>query len=338
MKSLYTVYRPSKWDEVIGQESVVKILKQQIETNHIFNCMIFAGTSGTGKTTLARIYANELNKGHGSPIEMDAASNSGVDNVRQITATAAERSLDSEYKVIIIDEAHNLSGKAWDAFLKCIEEPPYYTVFIFCTTDPHKIPPAIQNRCMRFNFTRVSQYLIEQRLNYICMTEGYKNYQEVTNYISRICEGEVRKGISYLETCVRYDENLSMENTLMALGNSSYEDYFTIINAILDGDSKKIIETVDRMYNDGIDLKKFVDLFTEFCFDVIKFILYRDIKVTKIPDSFQTTLEFTINIENSIRYLNYIVDKLLNLKNLIKQDNDERTTIGIVFNQISRFV
>ena len=101
MKSLYTVYRPHKWDDVIGQESVVKILKQQIESKKIFNCMIFAGVSGTGKTTLARIYANELNKGQGFPIEIDAASNNGVDNVRQITSSAAERSLNSEYKVYI---------------------------------------------------------------------------------------------------------------------------------------------------------------------------------------------------------------------------------------------
>ena len=175
MKSLYTKYRPNSWSEVIGQDSIIKIIKQQIDTNHIFNCMIFSGVSGTGKTTLARIYANYLNKNEGFPIEIDAASNNSVDNVRQIVSTASERSLNSEYKVYIIDEAHMLSIQAWNAFLKCIEEPPRYTIFIFCTTDPHKIPETIQNRCMRFNFTRVGSDLIRQKLNYICENENISN-------------------------------------------------------------------------------------------------------------------------------------------------------------------
>ena len=338
MKSLYVKYRPSKWDEVEGQESVVKILKQQIESGNIFNCMIFAGTSGTGKTTLARIYANELNRGQGSPIEIDAASNNGVDNVRQITATASERSIDSEYKVIIIDECHMMSTAAWNAFLKCIEEPPHYTIFIFCTTDPHKIPATIQNRCMRFNFTRVPSHMIEKRLNFICSSESIVADENVTNYLSRICDGEVRKAISYLETCVRYDDNLTMENVLIALGNSSYDDYFNIVNSIIDGDSKSIINIIDKMYNNGVDLKKFVDLFIDFCFDILKYILCKDIKVTKIPDSYQDKLDFSVNFNDNIKYFNYIIDKLLELKNMIKNDNTEKITIQVVFNQISRFV
>ena len=338
MNSLYTTYRPKRWDEVIGQESVVKILRQQVDTENIFNCMIFAGISGTGKTTLARIFADELNKGQGFPIEIDAASNNGVDNVRQITSTASERSLNSKYKVIIIDEAHMLSNQAWNAFLKCIEEPPHYTVFIFCTTDPQKIPNTIQNRCMRFNFTRVPSILIEQKLNYISNSENFVNYEDVTNYISRICDGEVRKAISYLETCVRYDNELSIDNALIALGNSSYDNYFKLVNGIIDGNSNLCIEIIDRMYNSGVDLKKFVDSFTEFCFDILKYILCKDIKATKIPDSFKDKLDFSINFNDSIKYYNYIVDKLLSLKNMIKNDNNEKLVIEIVFNQISRFV
>ena len=301
MKSLYTVYRPTKWDEVVGQESVVKILKQQIETNQIFNCMIFAGTSGTGKTTLARIFANELNKGQGFPIEIDAASNNGVDNVRQITATAAERSLNSEYKVIIIDECHMMSTAAWNAFLKCIEEPPHYTIFIFCTTDPHKIPATIQNRCMRFNFTRVPIHLIEQRLNQICMAENYTNYDGVTNYIARICDGEVRRGISYLETCVRYDPELSVENALKALGNTSYDDYFFLVDSLVDGKSAEIIKKIDEIYDSGIDLKRFVDSFLEFLNDIRTYILCDNIRLTKIPDNYQNALDFTIRFEHNVK-------------------------------------
>lgn len=339
MKSLYTKYRPKTWNEVIGQESVVKILKQQIDNNDIFNCMIFAGISGTGKTTLARIFANELNKGLGTPIEVDAASNNGVDNVRMIINSASERALDCEYKVYIIDEAHMLSTQAWNAFLKCIEEPPHYTVFIFCTTDPHKIPNTIQNRCMRFNFTRVSSKLIEQRLNYISSSEGFTgNCIEVNNYISRICNGEVRKAISYLETCVRYDSTVSIENALIALGNSSYDDYFNLVNGIIDGNAQIIISIIDRMYDDGVDLKKFVDLFTDFCFDILKYILCQDISVTKIPDFYKDKLDFSIKLEGAIKYYNYITDKLLETKNMVKNSTDEKVVIEIMFNRMSRFV
>ncbi|MBQ6632027.1 MAG: AAA family ATPase, partial [Romboutsia sp.] len=172
MNSLYLKYRPKDFNGVIGQESIIKILKQQLDTDNIFNCMIFSGVSGTGKTTVARIFADEVNKHCGYPIEIDAASNNGVDNVKQIVSSAAERSINSEYKVYIIDEAHMLSTQAWNAFLKTIEEPPKYTIFIFCTTDPHKIPETIQNRCMRFNFTRVVPSLIEQKLDFICRSEN----------------------------------------------------------------------------------------------------------------------------------------------------------------------
>lgn len=334
MKSLYTIYRPTKWDEVVGQESIIKILKQQIETSEIFNCMIFSGTSGTGKTTLARIFANELNKGNGSPIEIDAASNNGVENVRQVTATAVERSLDSEYKVIIIDECHMMSTAAWNAFLKCIEEPPYYTVFIFCTTDPHKIPATIQNRCMRFNFSRVPSYLIEQRLNQICIAENYENYGDVTNYISRICDGEVRKGISYLETCLRYDTELSVDNALKALGNSTYNDYFFIINNLIDANRGELIKKIDEIYNNGVDLKRFVDSFIEFTFDLLTYIECGNIRMTKIPDTYQSTLDFTIKFKDNVDYFNYFIDKLFILKNM----EIDRATVQIVFNQMSRFV
>lgn len=345
MESLYTRFRPVKFDEVIGQESVKKILKQQLETGNIFNCMIFAGTSGTGKTTLARIYANVLNKYQGFPIEIDAASNNGVDNVRQIINSAAERSLNSEYKVYIIDEAHMLTTQAWNAFLKCIEEPPKYTIFIFCTTDPHKIPATIQNRCMRFNFTRVSSALICQKLTDICtiLDETVdelapSNWGNAVEYISRICDGEVRKAISMLETCLSYDSNMSMENVLKALGNSAYDDYFTLVNGIIDGNNKVLIETIDKMYDEGVDLVKFVDLFTEFCLDITKYILCQDIKSTKIPDHLEDKVKFAIGFNDAIKYYNYIVDKLLNLKNMLKNSTQERVVIEIVFNQMGRFV
>lgn len=343
MESLYTKYRPHDWDSVIGQESVVKILKRQIEIGKIFNCMIFSGVSGTGKTTIARIFANEINKGIGRPIEIDAASNNGVDSVRQITATAYERALDSEYKVIIIDECHMMSTAAWNAFLKCIEEPPHYTIFIFCTTEPHKIPETIQNRCMRFNFTRVPTNLIERRLNYICEQENiispiYKWNEGATNYIARISDGEVRKAISYLETCIKYNNDLSIENILSALGNSSYDDYFILINNLVDGNSKEVMESLSKLYNSGIDMKRFVNLFTDFCFDILKYILCGTVQVTKIPDHYNEQLKFATNFSNNVKYYNYFIDKLISLRTMTKDDSNEFLTIQIIFNQMARFV
>lgn len=343
MESLYTKYRPNKFEEVIGQESVVKILKQQLETKSIFNCMIFSGVSGTGKTTLARIFANELNEHLGLPIEIDAASNNGVDNVKQIVASASERSIHSNYKVYIIDEAHMLSTQAWNAFLKTIEEPPKYTIFIFCTTDPHKIPETIQNRCMRFNFTRVPSQLIEAKLDYICKAEcangiNINNWRDSINYISRICDGEVRKAISMLETCISYDKNMSMEKTLIALGNLSYDSYFTLINNIIDGNINQVQITIEKLYNSGANLKKFVDLFTEFCLDILKYILSCDIQVTKLPAHLEENVKQAIGFNNPDKYYLYFVDKLLELKNMIKVDNNEKVTIEIIFAQMCRFI
>ena len=132
--SLATKWRPSSWDQVAGQESIMLILKKQLSSNSFKNTYIFSGASGSGKTTTARIFANEINNHCGQPIEIDAASNNGVDNVRLISDGAKERSLDSEYKIYIIDEAHMLTNQAWNALLKIIEEPPKYTIFIFCVT------------------------------------------------------------------------------------------------------------------------------------------------------------------------------------------------------------
>ena len=343
MEFLYTKYRPKNFSEVIGQESVVKILKQQLETNSIFNCMIFSGVSGTGKTTLARIFANELNNYTGFPIEIDAASNNSVDNVRQIVSSSSERSVHCKYKVYIIDEAHMLSIQAWNAFLKTIEEPPKYTIFIFCTTELHKIPETIQNRCMTFYFTRVDSSMIEQKLDFICRSENeagknLTNWKDSINYISRICEGEVRKAISMLETCIYYSTNISIENTLSALGNLSYDSYCDIIDNILDGNINNVNLIIDTLYNRGINLKRFVDLFLDFCLDILKYILSNDIQTTKFPLHLEDSIKKISNFEKSDKYYLYFIDKLLELKNMIKVDNNEKITIKVVFSQMCRFI
>ena len=336
--SLATKYRPNKWESVVGQKSIVEILSQQLLTQNIKNTYIFSGASGCGKTTIARLFAMEINKGRGTPIEIDGASNSGVDNVRQIVETSKERSIDSEYKIYIIDECHALSNQAWQAFLKCIEEPPKYTIFIFCTTDPHKIPDTIKNRCMRFNFSRIESDLIYNRLLYICEQEKFINYDNACDYISRICNGELRNAISLLETCADYNIDLNIDNVVYALGNYSYDVYFNLVNNIIDGKTSECFSILSDIYKSGSVLEKFVDSFLDFNLDITKYLLCQDIGVTKFPISVEKDLKFCTAFDNASSYYFYIIDKLLELKQMIKSDSNVKSTIEVMFSKMCRLV
>ena len=338
MKSLAVKYRPETWEQVIGQDVIVDILKKQVETKNIKNAYIFSGASGCGKTTVARIFANEVNKHKGFPIEIDGASNNGVDNVKQIVNEASQRSLTSEYKVYIIDEAHMLTTPAWNAFLKTIEESPKYTIFIFCTTDPQKIPDTIKNRCMRFNFTRIKPEIIMSRLFHICADENIIVSNSVLDYISRISHGEMRNAISKLETCLDYTSELTIDNVLKALGNYSYDTYFELINCIVDGDYSKCDNILNTVYNDGIDMRLFVTDFLSFILDIMKYSLNKDIQCTKLPITYTKQLDFSIGFDDATKYYNYYMDTLLDLKNMLKTDNDPYQTISIVFNKMCRLV
>ena len=336
--SLATKYRPNKWESVVGQKSIVEILNQQLLTQNIKNTYIFSGASGCGKTTIARLFAMAINKDRGTPIEIDGASNSGVDNVRQIVESAKERSIDSEYKIYIIDECHALSNQAWQAFLKCIEEPPKYTIFIFCTTDPHKIPDTIKNRCMRFNFSRIESDFIYNRLLYICEQESFTNYNNACDYISRICNGELRNAISLLETCADYNTDLDINNVVYALGNYSYDIYFKLVNSIIDGNTKECFNILSNIYKSGSVLEKFVDSFLDFNIDITKYLLCENIGVTKFPISVENDLKFCTAFDNASNYYFYIIDRLLELKQMIKSDSNVKSTIEVMFSKMCRLV
>lgn len=336
MQSLATKYRPKDFSEIVSQTSVIKILERQIETGNIKNAMLFCGASGCGKTTLARAFANRVNQGVGTPIEIDAASNSGVDNVRAIVKEASERSLSGKYKIYILDECHSFSTTGWQAWLKCIEEPPEYTIFIFCTTDPQKIPQTILNRVMRFNITRINSHDIKERLRYICRQEGFTNYDETCDYLSKICHGGMRDGISLLEKCANYSTDLSISNTLEALGNYSYEVFFKMCNSLIDGDEKSVLEIISNYYDKGNDLKLFVSQFLDFCIDLTKYSLFRTCDVTRIPTSMEDSLKYSTGFDSPEKYYSYVIDKLLSLKNMIKNEVDVRSTVEVVLLQIAR--
>ena len=172
-KALAIKYRPKTWNDVTEQNSTKIILQQQLDSGEVKNAYLFCGPAGCGKTTCARIFANDINNGEGNPIELDAASNNGVDDVRNIIQQAKTKSLDSEYKIFIIDECHALSNSAWQAMLKIIEEPPAKSIFIFCTTNPERIPKTILSRVQRYDFNRISTEGIVNRLKYILEQENY---------------------------------------------------------------------------------------------------------------------------------------------------------------------
>ena len=336
MKSLPVLYRPTNFDDVVGQESVIKILKKQIETGNVKNCYIFSGTSGSGKTTCARIFAKAINNGVGEPIEIDAASNSGVDNVRNIIKDAQEKSIEGKYKIYIIDEVQSITSTAWQAFLKCIEEPPALTIFIFCTTDPQKVPETILNRVQRFNFNRISTNLIKERLEYVCKNEGFTNYEESIEYISKLANGCMREALTLLNKVADNSTDFNITDTLNILSVIDYRIYFSLINDMLDGNAAGILATLDALYDKGTDLKIFTDQFLKFVIDVAKYILFGTTTVTNIPESFEANIKNIINFENPINYYNYVMDKLLELKNMLKVDVDVKSTVEVVCLQISR--
>lgn len=328
-QSLAVKYRPTGFESVCGQESTIKILNRQIELKQFKNCYLFCGASGCGKTTAARIFANQINCGIGEPIEVDGASNNGVENVKQIIKSASERAIEGEYKIYIIDEAHMLTIQAWNALLKTIEEPPKFTIFIFCTTDPQKIPATIMNRVQRFNFTRLNSDTIKNRLIYICKSEGFENYIDACDYVSRICNGQMRDAIATIEKCASYSNDLSIDNVLSVLGDYSYDMMFSLINATIDGKELDIINAVNKLYNDGADLKLFVNQFLNFTLDIQKYIICKSIDITKFPTSMVEKLNNSINFNNPMQYYGYITKKLLELKNMLKTDLDPKPTVEV---------
>lgn len=343
-ESLAVRFRPATFDDVVSQTSVIKLLKRQLELKIFKNAYLFCGPSGDGKTTLARIFANEINGGHGTPIEIDGASNNGVDNVRAIIEDSKERALDAEYKIYIIDEAHMITLAGWNAFLKCIEEPSAYTIFIFCTTDPQKIPATIQNRVVRLNLTRIKTEDIKNRLLYISKQEGYANYEDACDYIARISQGGMRTAIAHLEKCAGYSNDLSLNNVLACLGNFSYETFFDLTNGFIDGAQDVAISIVENCFNNGFDLRQFVEQYLDFILDVNKYCLFRNIELTKIPQTFEKAkhdkdfrcVQYIVDVENSTQYYNKLVSKLLELKNTLKYDMNQKSTIEIEFINICR--
>lgn len=292
IKSLAVKYRPTTFDEVVEQGAIKIILQQQLESEEVKNAYLFCGGAGTGKTTCARIFANEINKFKGNPIEMDAASNSGVEDVRAIIQQAKTKSLDSEYKIFIIDECHSISNTGWQAFLKLIEEPPAKSIFIFCTTDPQKIPKTILSRVQRYDFQRISHGAVVSRLAYICACEDVSVYDaDALAYISKLADGGMRDAITLMDKCLSYNRDLTIENVIKALGITGYDTMFYLTDSIITNEVDNVLKTIEEVHRSGKDLKQFIKTYTNFVLDLCKYGCLGTFEYIEIPNTYKERMD-----------------------------------------------
>ena len=330
MEALATKYRPRTFKEVVCQDNIKKVLTNQLDTGEVKQAYLFSGSAGTGKTTSARIFANEVNGGKGKPIEIDGASNNGVDNIRNIIDDCRMKSLDSKYKVYIIDEVHMLSIGAFNALLKVLEEPPKGVIFILCTTDPHKIPATILSRVQRFQFKRIPQNEVVKRLQYVLQQEGKITYDmEALQYIAKLADGGMRDALMKLDTVLGYTTEITMEAVLDCLGITNYDYLFKIVSSIIKQDATTPMQLIDDLYKQGKDLKLFVKDLSKFILDLCKLELTQDINTTMIPPELKTKctrllckcdLDLLVDIMDAV---NKLMDKIKyeqNPKSLIESE------------------
>lgn len=283
--ALYRKFRPLLFQDVKGQEAIVATLKNQIEADRIGHAYLFCGTRGTGKTTVAKIFARAVNcesPREGSPcgecascravaagasmnvIEIDAASNNGVDSIREIREEVTYRPTQGRYRVYIIDEVHMLSIGAFNALLKTLEEPPPYIIFILATTEVHKIPVTILSRCQRYDFKRISLDIIEHRLEELLEKEQIQAEEKALRYIAKAADGAMRDALSLLDQCIAFytGQTLTYDNVLEVLGAADTEVFSNLLRCVLDNDVTGAIAGIDRLIADGRELSQFAVDFT----------------------------------------------------------------------------
>ena len=279
--ALYRKYRPGTFEAMIGQEAIVKTLKNQLKTGKISHAYLFCGTRGTGKTSTAKIFARAINcmeEGAEEPcntcvmcqdaiagrslnvIEIDAASNNGVDNIREIREEVKYPPAEGRYKVYIIDEVHMLSAGAFNALLKTLEEPPPHVIFILATTDPQKVPVTILSRCQRFDFKRIPSAQIMQALKTYLENEQANAQEEALAMIARLSDGSMRDALSLLDQCLAYygGEEITVQKIQDIVGSVDDSIYFQLVNALANASAKEGMGLIEEMVNQGRDVIQFV--------------------------------------------------------------------------------
>lgn len=303
--SLSTKYRPKSFAEVVGQQPIISILSRHVATKTWKHVYLFDGCHGCGKTTVARILASEINGGRGAPIEIDAASNNGVENIRALISDAMQSALDCDYKVYIIDECHQMTKAAWDAALKLIEEPPSGTVFIFCTTNPQKLPKTIMSRVQRFTFKKVAKSEISAKLAYILNEEFPQATYEIAalDRIAVLSSGHVRDAIQFLDKCLSCTTELTLSNVETILGLASFEMIVEAINALLAGNVTVYMTQLQKFSDSGFSMTSIFDSFIDFVLDSAIFAKTGDLSLTNISADFKDRIVTTSSIFELLKRL-----------------------------------
>lgn len=333
-KSLYRIYRPKKFEDAIGQEYIVDILKNQLIENRVGHAYLFTGVRGTGKTTFAKILAkavNCLDQKNGEPclecenckgiedgsildvIEMDAASNTGVDNIRDIIDESNYLPTKAKFRVYIIDEVHMLSGGAFNALLKTLEEPPAHVKFILATTEPQKLPATILSRCQRFDFKKVQKEVLSKYLEKIAKESKIDISKEALDLISILGGGSVRDAISILESAKSFSKRIEEKDIRNIIGIPEERKVIKVILNILNGDDKKAVEGVKEILNDGKESKILLE-------EMINVMQTAFIKENDMIDKYQNDekREILKIIEKSENDKYYILKKLLEIESNIR--------------------
>ncbi|MBP3925907.1 MAG: DNA polymerase III subunit gamma/tau [Clostridium sp.] len=313
--ALYRKFRPDSFEDVKGQDHIVTTLKNQIKAERIGHAYLFCGTRGTGKTTIAKIFAKAVNCEHpedGNPcgkcaacrsiaagtsmnvIEIDAASNNGVDNIREIREEVAYSPTEGKYKVYIIDEVHMLSIGAFNALLKTLEEPPSYVIFILATTEAHKIPVTILSRCQRYDFRRITADTITARLQELMEAEGVVTEEKALRYIAKAADGSMRDALSLLDQCIAFylDQDLTYDHVLDVLGAVDTEVYSALLRKTLAKDLPAVMAQIEELIVQGRELGQFVTDFTWYL---------RNLLLLKSSDNMEDVLDVSTENLNQLR-------------------------------------
>lgn len=339
--ALYRKWRPDTFADVKGQDHIVTTLKNQIESDRIGHAYLFCGTRGTGKTTIAKILAKAVNCEHpvdGNPcgecavcnaiakgaslnvVEIDAASNNGVDNIRQIRDEVQYRPTEGKYKVYIIDEVHMLSIGAFNALLKTLEEPPSYVIFILATTEAHKIPVTIMSRCQRYDFKRISVETISDRLKELADREGTVVEEKALKYIAKMADGAMRDALSLLDRCMSFymDGELKFEDVLEILGAVDTEVFSEMLRDVINEKVTPLIKKLDEMILQGRDLSQFVLDFTWYLRNLL--MLKSSEEAASMMDMSSENLErlkeesYMVTEEQIMRYIRILSELSANIK------------------------
>ena len=356
--ALYRKFRPRTFNEVVGQDHIVKALRNQIKTNRIGHAYLFCGTRGTGKTTLARIFAKAINcenPNDGNPclecsqckdiessralnvIEIDAASNNGVDNIRQLREEVEFPPADGKYKVYIIDEVHMLSQSAFNALLKTIEEPPEYAIFILATTESYKLPVTIISRCQRYDFRRISLESIKNQVMDLCTMENIQITPDAALFIAKCADGSMRDALSILDQCsaICYGEELDLNKVVNILGVTDLSNYKELLLNIYNNDTLNSINALKQIISRGVELKQFTTDFIWYIRNVMLSISNEtnEDMLDTTPEQLDEYKELAkiIPTNTLISYINLLSDTL----NDMRGSDNERTLIEVAIIKMS---